>query len=104
MQEIRDAVCVIANQHTAKCLFTKGIHTSHHQAYAVLLEEVEEMEEALRTARGLLAKAWAEVRDDNVSLATLDSLHKALYNGVSEGVQCISMAEKWKLFVEQEQQ
>lgn len=90
--EIRDAIeheLVSANE----------IHppfASLHEAYAVILEELEEAEEQLKLCKTLLELAWERIRNDSIThaLITMRSIERTAGHLAEEACQVSAMAIK----------
>ena len=81
--------------------------SSHHEAYAVLLEEVEELAEVLNTAKPWMNKTWEEVRgkhpdkEHNIRCFLVGIKHIAT-ESATEAIQVAAMCDKWMQFLEKE--
>ncbi len=67
---------------------------SPHEAYAVMLEEVEELEEEVAYIRKRLAEMWERIRND---CGVEDILHKikgGAVHATQENIQVGAMAQK----------
>lgn len=90
--EIRDAIeheLVSANE----------IHppfASLHEAYAVILEELEEAEEQFKLCKTQLELAWERIRSNSITptLITMRSLERAAEHLAEEACQVSAMAIK----------
>ena len=67
---------------------------SPHEAYAVLLEEVEELEYEANWVKGLLDVMWREVKADEDILQTANDIHKRAVMLVQEAIQVAAMCKK----------
>ena len=69
---------------------------SLHEAYAVTLEEVEEVEDELQVTKNFMAELWADAKTDNVQYfyETLGEIEKHAVNLAAEAVQVAAMARK----------
>lgn len=67
---------------------------SPHEAYAVILEELEETKEELVACEGLLMDMWHRIRNDWGTEELLKKMqHHAVYM-IQEGIQCAAMCQK----------
>ena len=74
---------------------------SPHEGYAVLLEEVEEAEEAIDVVRNRMNRVWQRIRQDQkVSPTDMAILKEFAASAAAECVQVGAMA--WKLYESQE--
>lgn len=70
---------------------------SHHEAYGVTLEEVQEAIDELDNVADQLEKIWGCVKlDYGVKKKTLEQLDMYAINGAAELIQVAAMARKWK--------
>lgn len=70
---------------------------SHHEAYAVTLEEVQEAIEELNKVMGQLRELWGCIRlDYGIKKKKLEQLDMYALNGAAELIQVAAMARKWK--------
>lgn len=70
---------------------------SHHEAYGVTLEEVQEAIEELDKAADQLDEIWGCIRlDYGVKKKNLEQLDMCALNGAAELIQVAAMARKWK--------
>lgn len=76
-------------------------YNSAHEGYAVLLEEVEEVEECLRYIRNDIKILWERVKNNFKDLENIDKSAELLMVGVNakqlaeEAVQVAAVAEKF---------
>lgn len=75
---------------------TYPLFHSPHEAYAVLKEEVEELEYEANWVTGLLDVMWREVKADEDILQTANDIHKRAVMLVQEAIQVAAMCEKIK--------
>jgi hypothetical protein len=73
-------------------------HNTSHEAYAVILEEVEEAQESFDSVRIELAEFWKKVRNDNDNTigANAHNLMEQALLGACELIQVAAMAYKAK--------
>jgi len=72
---------------------------SLHEAYAVILEEVEEAEEQREALRNVLHCLWAAIKANRTDNAdkTCESIKSFSMHAAAEWIQVAAMAEKGKL-------
>lgn len=70
---------------------------SHHEAYGVTREEIQEAGDELKRIRKLLKDVWGYIKLDlDVGEIELTEIEKRAINGAAELVQVSAMARKWK--------
>jgi hypothetical protein len=88
---IEDEIVRAENKH--------GRINSPHEAYAVLLEEVQEAEEDMISVQKMLNLFWRNVRVDTLDLSALTTIHDKSLHAALEFVQVAAVAKR---FIEQE--
>ena len=77
--------------------------SSYHEGYAVIKEELEELQEATVPVREVLDILWQVVRHDEVATdKLLDELYECALYAAGEAVQVAAMAMKFKTTLEVE--
>lgn len=69
---------------------------SQHEGYAVILEEMQETEEAIRLAKIDLEIAWRNIRDDIGAEVEISGLKDRAIQVACEAIQVAAMCEKFK--------
>ena len=69
---------------------------SQHEGYAVILEEMQETEEAIRLAKIDLEIAWRNIRDDISAEAEICGLKERAIRAACEAIQVAAMCDKFK--------
>lgn len=72
-----------------------GEFTSHHEAYAVTLEEIEEMLDDIKHANKTMDIIWQQVKSNSVDRFSLAVMQCDLIRALEEGVQVAAMLAKW---------
>lgn len=62
MNVVRDDVEKLVHKELQEAIEIHGLHNSHHEAYAIIKEELEEAEEELVKCQACLANMWDGVR------------------------------------------
>ena len=69
---------------------------SQHEGYAVILEEMQETEEAIRLAKIDLEIAWRNIRDDISAEVEICGLKERAIQVACEAIQVAAMCEKFR--------
>ena len=69
---------------------------SQHEGYAVILEEMQETEEAIRLANIDLEIAWRNIRDDISAEVEISGLKDRAIQVACEAIQVAAMCEKFR--------
>ena len=80
---------------------------SNHEAYAVLLEEVEELGDDLDTMTCEMGGLWRFTKaqkafDTRVPKHSLERINRAAINAAMEAIQAAAMAKKWIALLDKE--
>ena len=85
-----------------KAIERNGQFHSHHEAWAVLQEEIEEVEDAYRECANkindIMPELWRDVRQDKVSENCKDDLLQIKVAALEVACECIqvaAMCDKW---------
>lgn len=92
------------------CVTKHGGFKNHHEAYSVMLEEMEEVQDAAELFNGRAMKnlnaLWLKVKDDDMTGA--DECIKAIYDTAEEMakecIQVMAMCWKWNDLLEKEKE
>ena len=68
---------------------------SQHEGYAVILEEMQETEEAIRLAKIDLEIAWRNIRDDISAEVEICGLKERAIHAACEAIQVAAMCKKF---------
>lgn len=95
MEEIKRAIraAVIAEYQRAAQRFGVA-HNSAHEAYAVMLEEVQEAEEEVASLTCLMEEFWRCVRHNTKTHAIVGDIRENAIIAAAELVQVAAMADK----------
>lgn len=71
--------------------------SSPHEGFAVLKEEIDELDEEMDLLRVMNDVLWKQVRNDDLAKQkeTLDEMRVVLYRLLKEGIQVGAMIEKY---------
>lgn len=98
---LKDSVSNLADHELIRAKGEYGEFNSRHEAYAVLKEEIEEMQEELNDLDISLTMIWEGIKNDNESedmQNTLGYAEKEITSALAEGVQVLAMVRKFKEF------
>ncbi|MBP3342287.1 MAG: hypothetical protein J6K99_07155 [Peptococcaceae bacterium] len=99
------------NAERKHCIEVHGEFNSHHEAWAVLQEECEEVMEAAaifdNVSSAMMFNLWEMVKGDCVPETAsqyLPLLREKALELVQEGVQVLAVCKKWQLLIEKERE
>lgn len=75
----------------------KPLFHSNHEAYAVFLEEVEELEQEVFALTMSKSDLWRDIRNDDDVTKEKEELLKTIKNLIGEAVQTAAMLEKFSV-------
>lgn len=77
-----------------------GHFHNNHEAWAVLREEIEELEEAYKQFKSVTASEmenlWVMTRSDHVERENLLNIYDSAIEVASECIQVLAMCDKWR--------
>ena len=92
----REKIFELVNQELKEANEQYPLFHSPHEAYAVLKEEVEELQYNAGRLESLTGQMWAKVKVD-VEIETItDPIHAQAVNAAMEAIQIAAMCEKIK--------
>lgn len=96
MNKVLDKLPALIDEELQAAMDEHGEFHSLHEGYAVLLEEVEEMEKEVADVRSMLNLLWMNVKNDNVVPAYLHAgeIVKSAQNAAAEAIQVAAVALK----------
>lgn len=102
------AIDAAVNAEKKHCIEVHGEFHSHHEAWAVLREEVEEVEDCYMpfatTTSGAMRQLWDLIKMDAVHESDAKELIEEIYGAaeefVSECIQVMAMCRKWQWLIE----
>ena len=97
MKELEKKVADLAKAESERAITRNGMFRSAHEGYAVLLEEVEECNEAIQKATKAMMSIWDCTRKDvdPVSDGFLDMLETLAVSIACEAIQVAAMCQKY---------
>ena len=81
-----------------------AVYASKHEAYAVLLEEVEEAQEALDGMRNNLETIWRQIRTNNTKSFDVYLCKESAIGLSEEAVQCAAVCERFIETIKKEEE
>lgn len=96
MDVVHDDVEKLVNKELQAAIEIHGLHNSHHEAYAVIKEELEEAEEELELCKNHLRYMWYKIRENDRFEAddVKDRIVEYATNLAVEAIQVAAMAKK----------
>lgn len=80
-----------------------AVYASNHEAYAVLLEEVEEAKEEYKCMKIWLKAAWRNVKDNQDLEIIVKKIKEHAIELIKESVQCAAVCERFIETLEREE-
>ena len=101
MTNLERAVKNVAAEELERANQIHGPHTSSHQAFAVLKEELEEGEEKKKVVDAFANNLWRAVKNDDLcGMATsLNTIEENLTSMNAEFSQALAMVYKFKSYI-----
>ena len=86
----------LINEELDRIVEEHGYFNSDHEAYAVIKEEVEEVEEDLDNLRFGLEVFWEHVRNDDDNLENAEAIERNGIELIKEAVQVVACCRKYR--------
>lgn len=90
------------------CVTKHGNFKNHHEAYGVMKEEMEEVQDASELFAGRAMKnlnaLWLKVKDDDMTGADecINAIYDTAEEMAKECIQVMAMCRKWDYLIEKE--
>lgn len=96
MNKVKDKLPALVDEELEAAMEEHPLFSSAHEGYAVLLEEIEEAEEALYQLRENVGTLWGAVRRDNVDMikGKATQMARSAIDLAAEAIQVAAMARK----------
>ena len=103
MSKLKAGIEVLAKEELEKGTKHHGPHTSTHQAYGVLKEEVEESEAEIADFSYALSLLWEAVKADDYSAMKneLERVKMHLTGCIAESIQALAMVYKFENYLKE---
>lgn len=79
------------------------VYASEHEAYAVLLEEVEEAREAYKCMKIWLKAAWRNIKANENNQLVIEKIKEEAIELIKESVQCAAVCERFLETIKREE-
>lgn len=97
MEKIRYGIGKLALEELVRANGMHPMFHSNHEGYGVLLEEIEEVEGALRLLKAYNIGLWDKVKGDHeITLEYLDTMGTKAMHVACESIQVVAMIQKFK--------
>lgn len=80
------------------------VYASEHEAYAVLLEEVEEAKEEYKCMKIWLKAAWRNIKNNENLDITVREIKEHAIELIKESVQCAAVCERFLETIKREEE
>jgi hypothetical protein len=98
----QDVVSILIEDELNSSIKKHGEFHSTHEAYAVLLEEVEEMEDELKIIKEYMLTIWNYIKanSNGVIANNLEVIEESAHRVIEETIQISAMAKKFQMLME----
>jgi siderophore synthetase component len=100
MNKLKEGLVELAKLDQAEAVLKYGPFNSEHEAYAVLKEELEEMDEAATQVLEIFSLIWGNIKRECLAPDDLKALHANILHMGAEMVQCLGVVQKWTVLYE----
>lgn len=96
MEELMREVAEMENRELIRALEHHPLFNSDHEAYAVILEEMEELEAEVKNSRKAMKDMWDYVKEDEPGIVNLKSatVEACFLRAAGEAIQAAAMCSK----------
>lgn len=95
INEIRVKVNELVHEELERSYKKEDVFHSPHEAYAVLLEEIEEASDELDWIEDHIERCWDGVKNNSTVHLECSIMHGAAIRGACELIQVAAMCKKW---------
>lgn len=98
MIETRNKISEAVKCELANCDSYGQLYNTNHEAYAIIKEEVEEVEKELQSVQTALLNAWNSIKNDDTEKLeeAIDCLDDFAFWLIGEAVQVRACVKKWQ--------
>lgn len=96
MEELKNAMMKLVGDEYDRANLKHPLYHSDHEAFAVLMEEICELEEEVESIKGRMRDQWELIRKDETSLFTVIDIEGNAIRAACEAVQVAAVCERWK--------
>jgi len=95
MKEIIEGIKVLATKELISANNKFPMFQSTHEGYAVLLEEVEEVNLELLRVKRKMSRVWYRTKRNKSTVADIEEMRDIAINMAAESIQVIAMCQKF---------
>lgn len=101
-KEKQDVINMLIEDELNTAMRKCGKFNSVHEGYAVLLEEVEEMEEELKIIKDYMITIWIHIKANGNAVITnnLEVIEESAHRVIEESIQVSAMVKKFQMLME----
>ena len=95
MKELTNSVKLLVEDELTSANKKFGMFNSTHEGYAIIMEEVEELDYELGRIKYLLSNLWSTIKNNEKQGSLLERLRINATNAAAESIQIAAMAQKF---------